>query len=64
MGHVWGPKANCRKLVIINPQAVGYSRRKKSTGPRMHFIERFYPWKDLSLRPIKLEAYEFYYYVC
>jgi hypothetical protein len=60
MGHVWGPEAHCRKLIIINPQVAVLSRRKKIMVPRMNFIERFYPWKDLPLRPVTLEAYELY----
>jgi len=60
MGHVWGPEASCRKLVIINPQVAAFSRRKKVVVPRTDFIERFYPWRDLSLREIKIEAYELY----
>jgi len=60
LGHLWTPDARCRRLIIINPEAASYNRRKKAMVPRRSFIDKFLPWKGLSQHSITVEAYEYY----
>jgi hypothetical protein len=60
MGRIWSRDACCRKVVIINPQAVTTNRRKQIRVPRMDFIKRFVPWRSLAARKIEVEVYEYY----
>jgi hypothetical protein len=60
MGHVWGRDGRCRKVVIINPQAVTTNRTKQIKVPRTEFIQKFVPWRNLAARKIEIEVYEYY----